>query len=138
MFPNLNLSAAVEGTVCSLILSGQRIQAIRVLRENAPLGLAEAKTEVDRAALSMGAPRLANAGCYIATACYGDYDHPHVRVLRRFRDERLARTARGRLAVRLYYAVSPALASHLGRHPRITSLIRRRMLEPLVERLRNG
>ena len=26
-------------------------------------------------------------GCFIATACFGSYDHPFVKVLRQFRDE---------------------------------------------------
>ena len=31
--------------------------------------------------------RSNNSGCYIATMAYGDYDHPQVLVLRRFRDD---------------------------------------------------
>ena len=45
--------------------------------------------------------------CFIATAVYGDYDHPQVRVLRRFRDEVLLKSAAGRRFVRWYYRVGP-------------------------------
>ena len=47
--------------------------------------------------------------CFIATAVYGDYDHPQVRVLRRFRDEVLLKSAAGRRFVRWYYRVGPGL-----------------------------
>lgn len=54
------------------------------------------------------------AGCYIATAVYGSYDCPEVWTLRRFRDDRLLQTAAGRLFVKLYYAISPAVVERFG------------------------
>ena len=54
-------------------------------------------------------------GCYIATAIYGGYDCPQVRVLRRWRDETLCRGLIGRAFVRIYYALSPALVRRWGR-----------------------
>lgn len=137
-FPGYNLPASKEAEICALIMSGRRIQAIAALRDNTRLGLADAQVQINRVALLIGAPRISNTGCYIATACYGDYNHPDVVALRKFRDERLARTAPGRLAVRVYYAVSPAVAHHLGRNTRLASLVRRRILEPIVDRLRTG
>lgn len=56
-----------------------------------------------------------SGGCFVATAVYGSYDCPEVWVLRRFRDESLANTAVGRLAIRVYYATSPLLLRALGR-----------------------
>lgn len=55
-----------------------------------------------------------SGGCYIATAVYGSYDNPSVRVLRRFRDDRLQNTAWGRAFIRGYYVVSPSLARHFS------------------------
>lgn len=69
---------------------------------------------------AMGTPKQASVGstskggCYIATACYGSFDHPDVIVLRRFRDAVLLKSAVGRLVVRVYYGLSPSLASKLG------------------------
>src|SRR5690606_41461624 len=37
-----------------------------------------------------------SSGCYIATMAYGDYDHPQVMELRKFRDEFLNKSALGR------------------------------------------
>ena len=47
--------------------------------------------------------------CFIATAVYSA-DSPEVAAFRRFRDDVLGLRPAGRLAVRLYYAVSPAVA----------------------------
>ncbi|MHB8416471.1 MAG: CFI-box-CTERM domain-containing protein [Myxococcales bacterium] len=54
--------------------------------------------------------------CYIATAAYGDYDHPYVRVLRAFRDFRLESAPAGRWLVRWYYENSPPAAAWIASH----------------------
>lgn len=48
--------------------------------------------------------------CFIATAAYGDLNHPVVAALREFRDKALMPHAPGRALVRAYYAVGPHLA----------------------------
>ena len=53
--------------------------------------------------------------CFVATAAYGSYDHPHVRVLRDFRDELLLTSRPGRWLVRQYYRLSPGPARWLAR-----------------------
>jgi len=53
-------------------------------------------------------------GCYIATCIYGSYDCPQVRILRRFRDEKLRRRWLGRIFIKLYYTVSPSLVKWFG------------------------
>lgn len=63
-------------------------------------------------------------GCYIATAVYGSYDAPEVRVLRRFRDEKLKKTVLGRAFVRAYYRLSPPLAEKLRNAGWINGLVR--------------
>lgn len=69
--------------------------------------------------------------CFIATAAYGDYDHPWVLVLRDFRDGTLARFGLGRAFIDGYYAVSPPLADFLARHP-AAAAVTRVLLAPLV------
>jgi hypothetical protein len=71
-------------------------------------------------------------GCFIATACYGDYDAAEVHVLRRYRDETLLCSRAGRLFVRIYYRISPPLANLISRSGRLKRVIRRGMLQPLV------
>ncbi|MEL7237559.1 MAG: CFI-box-CTERM domain-containing protein [Planctomycetota bacterium] len=53
--------------------------------------------------------------CFIATAAYGDYDHPQVRVLRQFRNDVLSRTALGRMLIATYYTLSPPFADAIAR-----------------------
>lgn len=54
-------------------------------------------------------------GCYIATCVYGSYDCPEVWTLRRFRDNSLGTTCYGKLAIKLYYAISPTIIKLFGR-----------------------
>ena len=56
-----------------------------------------------------------SGGCYIATAVYGSYDCPQVWTLRRYRDDTLASTRRGRAFIRIYYAISPLLVKLFGK-----------------------
>lgn len=65
-----------------------------------------------------------NGGCFIATAAWGDYDHPMVVELRAFRDRVLENSAPGRALVQLYYATSPPLARILARHPGARAVVR--------------
>lgn len=55
--------------------------------------------------------------CFIATAAFGDYDHPVVRVLRWYRDAFLMPTAPGRALVRAYYRWSPPAGLWLAARP---------------------
>lgn len=55
--------------------------------------------------------------CFIATAAFGDIDHPTVQILRRFRDQVLLKLPAGGVFVAAYYRVGPTLARsiHSGR-----------------------
>ncbi|MBQ7010087.1 MAG: DUF2726 domain-containing protein [Clostridia bacterium] len=53
-------------------------------------------------------------GCYIATCVYGSYDCPEVWVLRRFRDNVLSNSWYGRLFIKIYYFLSPAVVKVFG------------------------
>lgn len=66
-----------------------------------------------------------SSGCYIATMAYGSYDAPEVLVLRRFRDQKLARSVFGRWFIRVYYRYSPGLVELLKGHERANAAIRR-------------
>jgi len=63
--------------------------------------------------------------CFIATAVYGDYDHPQVRKLRRFRDQVLLRSAPGRHFVRWYYRVGPGWAEWVHQKRLMRTIIKK-------------
>lgn len=73
-------------------------------------------------------------GCYIATMVYGDYDHPKVMILRRYRDNILVKSIYGRAFIKTYYWLSPKLVKILSNYKRINSIIRC-MLDKIVEKL---
>jgi hypothetical protein len=65
-----------------------------------------------------------SGGCFIATAAYGDYDHPNVRLLRKFRDRYLLTNSFGRMFVVMYYRWSPTLAKFVANRGSLKALIR--------------
>jgi len=66
-----------------------------------------------------------SGGCYIATMAYGDYDHPHVMVLRQFRDSYLSKREWGKKFINFYYAHSPHWVEILKDHKHTNALIRK-------------
>jgi hypothetical protein len=70
-------------------------------------------------------------GCFIATAAYGSYLHPHVQTLRRFRDSRLLTNTPGRAFVTVYYHLSPPIADFIARHEFLKFLVRL-LLAPII------
>lgn len=78
------------------------------------------------------AAKTKSSGCFVATACYADPDCREVRVLRAYRDERLARSRWGRLLIKIYYTCSPALANWLKNRAALRSIVRERILNPVV------
>lgn len=67
---------------------------------------------------------LGGAGCFIATAAYGDYDQTSVMLLRRFRDQVLLTNAPGQWFVDTYYRLSPPIADVIAVHPALRFLTR--------------
>lgn len=76
-----------------------------------------------------------SSGCYIATMAYGDYDHPQVMELRKFRDEFLNKSALGRSFIRFYYKYSPGLVERLKDKPKTNNIIRK-LLDQLIKTIR--
>ena len=75
-------------------------------------------------------------GCYIATACYGNYDCAQVLTFRNFRDEYLNETLAGRFFIKTYYAFSPVIAQWLQGKHKINSFIRKNFLDRIYDCLK--
>ena len=70
-------------------------------------------------------------GCFIATACFGNYNHPFVKILREFRDRILLKNSIGRNFVKWYYKHSPKYAEII-RNNLILKLTAQILLIPVV------
>jgi hypothetical protein len=76
-------------------------------------------------------------GCFIATACYGDYNAPEVIVLRKYRDEVLKQNSVGKLFIKAYYAISPAIAKILFQSNFLKNIMKQNLLKPIIFRIEN-
>ncbi len=70
-------------------------------------------------------------GCFIATAAFGSYLEPRVKILRDFRDTYLLTTKPGRAFVTSYYRYSPPVADFISRHEFLRAIVRL-ALYPLI------
>jgi len=73
-----------------------------------------------------------SGGCFIATATYGDYDHPDVIRLRKFRDNYLAKKSLGRQFIKTYYSYSPYAANIIKHSHSLRLLSYMIIVKPLV------
>jgi len=76
-------------------------------------------------------------GCFIATACYGDYEDPSVLILRKYRDHFLSKKQTGRLFIKTYYLFSPKLASIIAKRKTLKYLVRLLFIAPIVKLISN-
>ena len=70
-------------------------------------------------------------GCFIATAAFGSYAEPHVRLLRDFRDQCLLTNTPGKWFVSMYYRYSPFWADLINIHAWCKPIVRLALM-PLV------
>ena len=75
-------------------------------------------------------------GCFIATAAYGSYLMPELKVLRQFRDEVLLKNDIGKHIVEYYYDISPSLATFIAQDESRRA-IARFILNPVVYGISN-
>lgn len=66
--------------------------------------------------------------CFIATAAYGSPLHPHLDILRDFRDKYLMPTKIGRTLVNLYYKYSPSVANIIAKNKALKVIVRNQLV----------
>ncbi len=97
----------------------------RFMANQATLQSIQLQLQLSLSSTSSHPSSSSSGGCYIATMCYGNYDHPQVLVLRDFRDSILQQHSWGRAFVRFYYRNSPNWVEHLKDKKMINRLIRK-------------
>ncbi|SDE86169.1 Ribosomal protein L7/L12 C-terminal domain-containing protein [Mucilaginibacter pineti] len=157
----------IDSELLKLLADGNKLSAVKLYKEATGLGLAESKdyvenlqargfksasdplapptwassskkrdTQIDELVMDQNAKT--KSGCFIATACYGDYDAAEVLVLRKFRDERLMQSFAGKVFVQFYYAISPFLAKQIDKSDALKKYIRNGILNPIIARLQQS
>lgn len=109
-----------------------KLHAVKYYKDQTGKGLKESIEYVDKI-VPRGVYKKTE-GCFIATACYGDYHAKEVLVLRDYRDRVLCQTKTGRLMVQLYYHLSPALARFIQDKAILKKVVRQHILQPLVKK----
>lgn len=113
-------------SIKDLVLRGNKIQAIKLYREQTGVGLREAKAAIEQMARESGHTTFGkDSRCFIATAAFGSDMAPEVAALRRWRDTRLQPSAFGRAIIRTYYRISPPIARWVEGDERTRALVRR-------------
>jgi ribosomal protein L7/L12 len=106
------------------------IYAVKFCHKTKGWNLKESKKYVDNLANKHGVK--GKEGCFVATACYGDYNSPEVLVLRAYRDTVLLQSRWGKVMVKIYYLISPYLAGVIARSGTAKRFIRKNILAPVV------
>jgi hypothetical protein len=131
-----NLPNSLDNEILELCKQGKKLSAIKLLCETTGMGLKESKDYVDRLALKHGAASVEDKeGCFVATACYGDYNSLEVLLLRNYRDEKLLTTFIGSIFVKLYYTFSPYIAQQLDKSDKLKQFVRVYFLKPIVHNI---
>jgi hypothetical protein len=91
-------------------------------------------TNPKKAAYNRVYNRTTKKACYIATAVYGDIDAYEVTMLRTYRDRILMNKPLGRLAVCVYYLVSPSLVKWFESNKSLQS-VTTKLLNRLVRKI---
>jgi len=120
-------------------ISGELGYGSELVFENLPAGRHTITvTATNSAGLSSSATMTVQVGsssgsgyCFVATAAFGSYLHPHVGLLRNFRDTYLLTNSAGQAFVRWYYRVSPPLANAIAQNASACATVRV-MLLPAV------
>lgn len=96
------------------------------------------KTEAESLPKEETAKKPAKKGCYVATCVYGSYDCPQVWALRRYRDEWLDTTWRGKAFIKMYYAMSPIAVKWFGGFSGFRTFAKRILDKKVQKLMENG
>ena len=113
------------------------VEALKIIGRSSELSRYHDWPVVKDAVPHLSSALKSSGGCYIATCVYGSYDCPEVWVLRRFRDNTLAKTCFGRLFIKIYYTISPTFIKWFGKTTWFKCFWKNK-LDGFVNKLRNN
>ncbi|MEL7589090.1 MAG: CFI-box-CTERM domain-containing protein [Prolixibacteraceae bacterium] len=113
------------------VYSGKEYFSLLILGVNKIIDKPCVPIETPKTISKKAANKNGKQGCFIATACYGDYNSPEVLVFRRFRDETLVLSRLGRSVIKFYYRISPFLAKRIANSPFLKVVTRNIFLNPI-------
>ena len=99
-------------------------RVIELVGEDSELGIECAK--------ELAQEEKKKGGCFVATACFNNYDAPEVIILRNFRDKYLLTRKTGKHFVTLYYFISPSFSRFLLRHYYLKLFVKNIFLKPII------
>lgn len=129
-----NAHSAFDNQILKIFSEKGRIEAIRFCKKERNWDLKSSKNYVDSLAVENGFPKP-KEGCFIATACYGDYNAHEVLILRHYRDNILNKSFGGRIFIGFYYIISPFFASLIRKSDRLKNIIRKHFLTPIIRKI---
>lgn len=130
-----NITDPIDQRILEISQQKGKLAAVKFCKDAKGFDLLTSKNYVDSLSVSSGVTAK-KEGCFIATACYGDYNSTEVLILRKYRDNVLSQTAFGRLFIGFYYQVSPSLANTIAKSNKAKSLIRNYFLRHIVSKVR--
>lgn len=100
------------------------IEAFEMLNKDGKLTRHAVTSDVNTGAGKMRIESKSGATCFVATAAYGDADHPDVAFLRHYRDTVLMRSPAGRRFIAWYWVAGPQLARWVAPSPSLRACAR--------------
>ena len=122
----------LDERILQLCKQGNKLLAVKLYSDETGVKITIANDYVDNLIKERAPSQGTSGGCFIATACYGNYNSPEVIVLRNYRDEKLLKTFFGKFFVHVYYRVSPFFASIISRSDFLKSATRKFLLQPIL------
>lgn len=102
------------------------IDAFNCLNKEGKFDSHELRSEIKTASgrMTIQSNRGVKAGCFVATAAFGNEEHETVALLRRYRDNVLSKSRLGKSFISWYYHNGPLLAEWLIKHKRLIPITR--------------
>ena len=91
------------------------VDTFNLLKKDGKLTSQKVVTDLETGAGKMRIESKSGATCFVASAAYGDPNHPDVMFLRHFRDTKLKSSTIGRAFIAFYWKLGPVLAKFVGR-----------------------